>query len=142
MNYWVPKGKSAKGFGYAWMGLTFAIGLHVLDEALHDFLSVYNPTVLKIKSIYPWLPLPVFTFEGWLVLLCLGIFVLLLFSPWAFRGTQWLLYVSTPLAILMFLNGTAHLISSIYLHRWMPGVLSSPLLMATAAWLFLIRKSQ
>lgn len=81
MSYWVPKGKSAKGFGYAWMGLTFAIGLHVLDEALHNFLSVYNPTVLKIKSLYPWLPLPVFTFEGWLAPLCLGIFVLLLLSP-------------------------------------------------------------
>ncbi len=141
MNNLVHKGKTAKHFGYAWMGLAFAIGLHVLDEALHDFLSVYNPSVLKIKGIYPWLPIPVFTFEVWLGLLCLGVTLLLLLSPWAFRGTRWLLYVSTPLAVLMFFNGMAHLISSIYLHRWMPGVLSSPLLMAAAAWLFLIRKS-
>jgi hypothetical protein len=141
MNYLPPTRKSTRNFGYAWIILAFTIGLHVLDEALHDFLSVYNPTVLRIKNIFPWLPIPVFTFESWLISLGLGISVLLLLSPWAFRGTPWLLQVSLPLAALMFLNGTAHLLSSIFLQHWMPGVLSSPLLMAAAVWLFLKRKS-
>jgi hypothetical protein len=141
MNYLHGKGKSTIDFGYAWMGLASAIGIHVLDEALHDFLLVYNPMAIKIKSLYSWLPVPVFTFEVWLVSLCLGISVLLLLSPWAFRGARWLIFVSIPLAVLMFINGTAHLLSSILLRRWMPGVLSSPLLMAAAVWLFLKRKS-
>ena len=30
-------------FGRAWLGLAGALALHVTDEALTDFLSVYNP---------------------------------------------------------------------------------------------------
>jgi len=32
-------------FGFAWVLLSVALTLHVTDEALSDFLSVYNPAV-------------------------------------------------------------------------------------------------
>ena len=52
--------------GVAWVGLCVALGIHVADEALTDFLSVYNPAVRAIRSRFPFLPLPTFTFPVWL----------------------------------------------------------------------------
>jgi hypothetical protein len=111
------------------------LALHVTDEALTDFLAVYNPNVLAIRRRLPFLPLPTFTFKVWLSLLILAVAVLLALSPFAFRGARWMVPLSYVLAIIMFLNGLAHVVSSIYLRRWMPGVYSSPLLLAASAWL-------
>jgi len=46
------------------VGLCVAFGLHVVDEALTDFLSVYNPIVRAVRARLPFLPLPTFTFRG------------------------------------------------------------------------------
>jgi hypothetical protein len=35
--------------GWAWVSLALAIAVHVLDEAAHDFLALYNPTVEAIR---------------------------------------------------------------------------------------------
>jgi hypothetical protein len=65
-----------------------------------------------------------------------GILLLLCFSSLAFRGTGWLRIVSLPLGIVVgVLNAALHIGSSIYFHRWMPGVFSSPLLLLTAIYL-------
>src|SRR5262245_55745948 len=53
--------------GLAWLGLCAAFALHVTDEALTGFLSVYNPTVLAIRETFPNFPMPIFTFRVWLV---------------------------------------------------------------------------
>jgi hypothetical protein len=37
---------------------------NVLDEALTDFLSVYNLAVQAIRKRFPFLPLPTFTFRA------------------------------------------------------------------------------
>ena len=50
----------------AWLLLTLALAGHVIDEALTDFLSVYNPAVEAIAQQLPWLTLPVLTFESWI----------------------------------------------------------------------------
>jgi hypothetical protein len=52
-------------FGLAWITLGLALGVHVSDEALNDFLSAYNPTVLAIREKLPFLLLPAFTFGVW-----------------------------------------------------------------------------
>src|SRR5439155_13684259 len=44
-------------FGVAWVVLCVALSVHVADEALTDFLSVYNPAVRAIRSRFPFLPL-------------------------------------------------------------------------------------
>jgi len=126
---------AANHFGLAWVALCACLALHVADEALTDFLSVYNPNVLAIRRRLPFLPLPTFTFKVWLSLLILAVAVLLALSPFAFRGARWMVPLSYVFAIIMFLNGLAHVVSSIYLRRWMPGVYSSPLLLAVSAWL-------
>jgi uncharacterized membrane protein required for colicin V production len=123
-------------FGIAWVTFALTVAVHVADEAMHDFLSTYNPSVRAIRARFPFLPLPTFSFRVWLALLIAGIFLLLCLSPLAFRGEFWLRTLSRPLGILVgLLNATLHIGSSVYFHRWMPGVYSSPLLLLAAIYL-------
>jgi hypothetical protein len=123
-------------FGLAWVLLSVALMLHVTDEALTDFLSVYNPTVQAIRRRVPFVPLPIFTLRVWLSGLCLGILVAVGLSILAFRGSRVALVLAYPVAILMFGNGVGHMAASFYRRRLMPGVYSSPLLVAASAYLF------
>jgi hypothetical protein len=125
----------ASRFGRAWVALALALGLHVLDEAWNDFLSVYNPTVLAIREDVPWIPLPTFTFPVWLGGLIAAVALLLCLSPFAFRAVRWIRVVAWPLGVLMTFNALQHLAGSLYLGRPMPGVYSSPLLLAASQWL-------
>jgi hypothetical protein len=112
-----------------------SLAIHVIDEALTDFLSVYNPTVLAIRERFPFFPLPVFTFKIWLSGLIGAVLLLLLLSPFAFRDAKWIRILSYPLGILMLGNGLLHIGGSFYLGRAMPGVYSSPLLLASSIYL-------
>ena len=123
-------------WGRAWVALTAALGLHVADEAAHDFLATYNPAVRAIRARLPFLPLPTFTFEAWLTGLGIAVAVLASLSPLAFRGSHRLRYLAYPYAILMFFNGLSHIAGSVYLGRLMPGVYSAPLLLMASVFLF------
>jgi hypothetical protein len=132
----MENGTLNKRFGIAWLLFAISLGVHVLDEATHDFLSTYNSSVRTIRTRLPFLPLPTFEFRVWLTLLITAIFLSLCLSPFAFRGKSWLQIVSRPLgAVVGVLNATLHISSSIYFHRWMPGVYSSPLLLIAAIYL-------
>jgi uncharacterized membrane protein HdeD (DUF308 family) len=123
-------------FGVAWVSFGLALAAHVVDEATHNFLSTYNSSVHAIRARFPFLPLPTFTFRIWLALLITGILLLLCISPLAFRGNSWLRIVSRLLGIVVgVLNAALHIGSSLYFHRWMPGVYSSPLLLLAAIYL-------
>jgi len=50
----------------AWLTLVVILALHVTDEALTDFLFVYNPIVLQLRALWSWFPMPTFTFGPWL----------------------------------------------------------------------------
>jgi hypothetical protein len=121
-----------RNFGRAWVALAAALALHVADEALHDFLSVYNPAVHAIRGRLPWLPLPTFTFWPWIIGLALGIVLLFLLSPRARRGDRWVVIVGLPLSAIMVGNALGHIGGSMYLHRLLPGVYSSPILLGVA----------
>jgi hypothetical protein len=121
--------------GWAWVALCLALAVHVFDEAMTDFLSVYNPAVQAIRERLPFLPLPVFTFENWLTGLITAITILMLLSPFAFRRAGWMKAIFYPFAILMLLNGLGHIAGSFYLGRLMPGVYSAPLLLAASSYL-------
>jgi hypothetical protein len=102
-------GEQLRAFGIAWVLLCIALALHVLDEALTDFLSVYNPTVQAIRRRFPFLPLPVFSFRVWLTGLCAAVLLALCLSPLAFHGSSFALGVSYPLAVVMFGNAMGHI---------------------------------
>lgn len=119
----------------AWVGLCLALALHAVDEALTDFLSVYNPTVQSIREHVSWLPLPTFTFEVWLGGLIVAVIILSCLTVFVLRGARWMTPVSYAFGALMLANGLVHIAGSIQLGRFMPGVYSSPVLLAASAYL-------
>ena len=98
----------------AWQLLCLAIAVHVADEALTGFLSVYNPTVEALRARLPWFPMPVFTFEVWLAGLILAVLLLLSLPPLVSRGTPWMRVVACIVGMLMVLNALSHTGQTIY----------------------------
>jgi hypothetical protein len=109
-----------------------ALALHVTDEALNDFLSVYNPAVRTLRNQAPWLPLPTFEFRVWLLGLLAAVVVLFAFSPLLYRGSRALRTGAYLLGVLMALNAFGHLVGSLVVGRPVPGVYSSPVLLVAA----------
>ena len=129
-------GRDSRRFGIAWVLFALALALHVTDEATHDFLTTYNASVHAIRARLPFLPVPTFTFAVWLTGLIAGILLLLALSPFAFRGNRALRLIALPLALIVgVFNSGLHIASSLYFHRWMPGVYSSPFLLAAGLYL-------
>jgi hypothetical protein len=118
------------------VALVLALAVHVADEAANDFLSVYNPAVRAIRERIGFSPMPSFTFEIWITGLILAVLVLLALSPLAYRGLKGMRWTAYAFAVLMFFNGLGHTAGSLYMRDWMPGVYSSPLLLAASVWLW------
>lgn len=118
----------------AWLLLTGALAIHVIDEALTGFLEFYNPLVLRIRPAWSPFP-PTFDFGPWLGGLIVLVVVLLLLTPAVRRGAPGTRAASWILAVIMFLNGVGHLAGSIYFGRWLPGATSAPLLLVASVYL-------
>ncbi|HZS06582.1 MAG TPA: HXXEE domain-containing protein [Blastocatellia bacterium] len=118
--------------GRAWVALCLALAAHAVDEALTDFLSVYNPTARAVRERLPLLPLPVFSFRVLLAGLIVAVVILLSPSPFAFRRAKWITLLA---AAVMPANGLLHISGSFYLGRLMPGVYTAPLLLAASIYL-------
>lgn len=126
----------AATFGLAWLAATAALALHVADEATHDFLAWYNPSVLRIRQLLGGFPFPpTFTFLPWLLGLMAGVLILGALTPLAYRGAPWLRLPGFALAAIHIGNGLLHLVGSMVVGRRVPGVLSAPLLLLSGGWL-------
>ena len=121
-----------KQHSLAWIALCGALAIHVLDEALFDFLALYNPAVVAIREEYRWLPLPTFTFQTWLAWLIFAVVALAAASWFVWRGRWAMRPISYVFAGFMMLNGLLHIVFSVYMRDFMPGVYSSPLLIAAS----------
>ena len=122
-------------FALAWAVLCAALAIHVADEALTDFLSVYNPTVRAIRARFPFLPLPTFTFGVWLTGLIVAVLVLASLTPAAARGAAGMRPAAYVFAGIMAGNGVLHIGASIRKRKLMPGTYSAPLILAAALYL-------
>ncbi|NIR43314.1 MAG: hypothetical protein GWN99_05190 [Gemmatimonadetes bacterium] len=118
--------------GPAWVFLASALALHVVDEALHDFLATWNPIAVAVRGRLPFLPLPAFSTGVWLTGLILGLLLLFALSPFAFRRASWLRPAALFLSILMILNAAGHVLGSLYFGRVVPGTYSAPVLLLAA----------
>ena len=122
-------------YGWAWIALCLALAVHVADEALTDFLSIYNPTVKALRQRWWFLPLPTFSFKVWLSALIAAVVVLFALSPFAFGAAKWLPPLAYFFAVFMIITGLQHIAASIYVRRLMPGTYSAPLLLICAMYL-------
>ena len=136
-----PRIETNRQWGVAWLLLTLALAVHVVDEALNDFLAVYNPIVADLRARWPLLALPTFTFRVWLAQLCGALAVLFLLAPFAWQGRRWMRPLSYAYAVVMLGNGLVHVLGSIYLSRLLPGLYSSPLLIAAAIFLLVAARA-
>jgi hypothetical protein len=123
--------------------LWMTLALHVTDEALTGFLSVYNPTVLALRARLGFWPMPTFEFREWLTGLILGILLLAALSPFAFRNVRWIRPMFYFCAVVAgVLNALGHTIATIFgqtvstvrFPRPAPGFYSSPLLLIVSVY--------
>lgn len=131
--------------GIAWICLCLATAVHVTDEALTGFLSIYNPTVDTMRERWGWFPMPTFGYREWLLGLMGGIVVALLLSPLVYRGSRIMRPIAWFLSVIMILNAGGHTLATILGHtvesvrfaRPAPGFYSSPLLLIAAIYLIM-----
>jgi len=121
--------------------LCAALAIHVADEALTDFLSIYNPAVVELRRRYPTLPVATFTFEGWLSLLIFAVLALTLSSYFVWHGRWAMRPISYVFAGFMLLNGLLHIAISFYMGKLISGVYSSPLLLAASVALIVATRA-
>jgi hypothetical protein len=144
--------RAAHRLGVAWVMLWIALGLHVPDEALTGFLSVYNPTVLALRARFGFWPMPTFEFREWLTGLTLVVLSLAAMSPFAFQNRQWLRPLFYFLAVVAgIVNPLGHTtatilgqtVSTVHFARPAPGFYSSPLLLVASIYALLqLRRTQ
>jgi hypothetical protein len=120
-----------------------ALAVHVTDEALTGFLSVYNPTVAALRARFGFWPMPTFEFREWLTGLITLIVLLAALTPFAFRNAPWIRPVLYFCAIVIgILNALGHTLGTIFgqtvstvrFPRPAPGFYSSPLLLVAAMY--------
>jgi len=136
---------SSNNFGVAWVLLCLGFCAHVADEALTNFLGVYNPTVVAMRERFSWFPMPTFEFREWLIGLLIANLILLALSPVAFRNARSLRPLAYFFAGVMLLNGMGHTlftvlgrtVATVQFARPAPGFYSSPFLLALSTYLFL-----
>jgi hypothetical protein len=112
--------------------LVTSLALHVTDEAINHFLDFYNPLALKVREYLIYFP-PTFTFQIWITGLCLAIIILLLLTPLVFKRNSFMLRFAKIFALIMILNGLGHIAGSIWYHKIMAGLATSPLLIFFSA---------
>ncbi len=131
----VTRTRENRRWGTAWLLLTASLAVHVVDEAVNDFLGFYNPAVLSIRASFPWLRLPVFDFATWLGLLIFAVVALLLLSVPVFRGKWGMKPVAYIYGGLMAANALFHGFLSLRYGQFLAGAWSSPLLLACSLYL-------
>jgi hypothetical protein len=137
--------RTSSKLGWAWLAFCLALALHVTDEALTGFLSVYNPTILAIRP-QGWRVPPTYEFQTWLTGLIFGVTVGFVLSPFFFGGFRWVRPVGYFLAVtvgivnaLGHITGTilGHTVMSVRFPRPMPGFYSSPFLLLASGYLLI-----
>ena len=116
----------------AWVLMVSAIALHVFDEAVTDFLSLYHGVALDIRESLGFSFPPMVSFEVWLGGMIIGILVCFALTPIVKRGGRIIRVFTIVLGILMIVNSLGHMLGSAYSGSLLPGFWSSPLLLLTA----------
>jgi protein-S-isoprenylcysteine O-methyltransferase Ste14 len=128
--------RAVRAHARAWLYLCAHLAAHGVEEAINGFVDVWNPFLASVRA-RTGLPLPLFTFDGWLTALVIGVLALTAMTPLVRRGVRGFRVASYLFAGLMIANGVNHLASPLYLGRFLPGQFTSPLLILASIWLIL-----
>lgn len=124
-------------FGAAWFTMAIAFGFHVIDEAATDFLGSYNPIARriqqKIRIPFP----PTFTFWLWFLGLLAISIILIDLTPLAAGYDRRVIVLAIFVGAINIGNGLLHIGAAMRLGRRVPGLISAPFLLASAAWLLI-----
>lgn len=127
--------------GLSWIVMWAALAIHVADEAVTGFLSVYNPTVRALRARLGFWPMATFEFRQWLAGLVIAVLLLALCTPVAFRNSRWIRPVFYVVAIVAGVaNALGHTLATVFgqtvdavqFPRPAPGSYSSPFLLLAA----------
>jgi len=106
---------TSRGLGLAWTGMWLALAVHVTDEALTGFLSVYNPTVTALRARFGFWPMPTYNFRDWLTGLIAAVVLLAALTPFAFRNAPWIRPVLYFCAIVIgIFNALGHTLGTVF----------------------------
>ena len=119
----------------AWVIMVAAVGIHVLDETLTDFLPYYNAQVLSLRARLGFFPAPTFTFPQWIGGLVAAVLLGFAATPLVARGGRTMRVVCGIVSTLMIANACGHILGSLYFGYVVPGFGSSPLLLITSIWM-------
>lgn len=125
------------GHGLAWVGLCLCLAAHIADEAFAGRSKLYGPAALALGRHVPWPQPPDFAPEVWLTLAVEAVVLLLMLAPFFFCGARWAAALSYPFAVIAFFYGLSHPAGSLYFSMAVPGLYTSPLLLASAVFLLL-----
>lgn len=127
--------RSPNRWTLGWITLCLVLAAHVVDEALNDFLALYNPVVAGLSERFPWSPFRTFTFEGWLSGLVIVVVVLLALSILVSKGSRWMRPASYVFSAAMLANGVGHTVASFVRGELIAGVYTAPVLIAASIFL-------
>jgi hypothetical protein len=116
------------------MTLTLALVIHLISEAGHNSISIYEQTAAAFHERLPFLPWP--TFGWWLTGLAVTVLVLFALLPLAFRAGRWMRRAAYLFALWAALNAFAHLTEALRFSATTGGTWSAMLLLVAAALLF------
>src|SRR5207253_10764998 len=128
-------------FGAAWIAMSMAFGLHVIDEAATHFLDWYNPIASRIRARLPIPFPPTFSFWPWFLGLLAVTAILFALIPLAISQDRTIAWIAIAVGVINVGNGLLHIVASMRYGRRVPGVISAPLLLACAAWLLVVAES-
>ncbi len=128
--------KAQRNFGRPWLVLCVVLTVHVADEALTDFLLSYNPAVTRINDNLGFALLPTFSFPIWIGLLICSIVGVFALTPLAYKAQWGFVPVGYAFAVIMLMNGLAHIWISLWHREWVSGVYTAPLSLAGGIYLW------
>ena len=111
------------------------LAMHIADEALTDFLCAYNPAVTSLNEDLGFTLLPTFSFAAWFGLLIFALVGLFALTPLAYKAQRGFIPVGYAFAVVMLINGVAHIWVSLSHGEWISGVYTAPLSLAGAIYL-------
>lgn len=128
--------------GRPWLALCLALAVHVADEVSSGFLLAYGEAAEAVRKLLPFVPEPSVAVTLMLAASIGFVAVLTGLTPLAYRGVRGMRIALFWFVGLALANVVGHVGSSVLAGRWMPGVRSTPLLLAACVYAVVADRSR